>query len=50
MHVELLLLDIALPGLATRSSRAGNRGVGILVIRMINSGIIIRRSTEQQVM
>jgi hypothetical protein len=48
--MESLLLGIALPIAATRSSLTGNRGVGIRVIRMINGGIIIRRSTEQQVM
>jgi len=48
--MESLLLDVAVSVLATRSSLAGNRSVGIRVIRIINGGIIIRRSTEQQVM
>jgi hypothetical protein len=48
--MESLLLDIARPTAATRSPLTGNRGVGIRVIRIINGGIIICRSTEQQVM
>jgi hypothetical protein len=48
--MESLLLDLALSVSATRPSLTGNRSVGIRVIRIINGGIIIRRSTEQQVM
>ena len=40
-HMTSLLLDIV----PTRSFLAGNYGVGIRVIRIINGGIIIRCST-----
>jgi hypothetical protein len=39
--MKSFLLDIA---------ATGDRSVGIRVIRIINGGIIIRRSTEQQEM